>query len=155
MRGDVPPSFGGPAFRILVSDRDADPACRRIAELEIGVSGSCAEAQEEKERKRKPTAAGRAGIKGTCVVSRVPRQVRNKHHPLRPGISVNEFRKVAPNWLSLSDQKADYTASLAGQKTSRNSWVNASQPRPRSSFFLAAEGRRAQKEADAREGRVE
>src|SRR5262249_27427858 len=99
------PSFGGPAFGVLVSDRDADSACRRIAELEIGVGGSCAETQEEKERKRTPKAPGRAGVKGTCVVSRVPRQVRSKHHPLRPGISVNGFRKVAPNWLRLSDRR--------------------------------------------------
>src|SRR4029079_11246651 len=43
-------------------------------------------------------------------------------------------------------------ATLARQKTRRNSWVNASQPRPRSSFFLAAAGSRAQKRG-GREGR--
>jgi hypothetical protein len=34
--GDVPPAFGGPAFRILVADGDADAAPGVVADAEVG-----------------------------------------------------------------------------------------------------------------------
>src|SRR3569833_4392013 len=37
-RRDVPPAFGGPAFGVLVADRDADPAAGIVAEAEVGIS---------------------------------------------------------------------------------------------------------------------
>src|SRR5262249_23286201 len=34
--GDVPPALGGPAFVLLVTDRDPDPVAGIVAEAEIG-----------------------------------------------------------------------------------------------------------------------
>jgi hypothetical protein len=52
--GDIPPSLGGPAFGVLIADRDADPARGCVAELEVRVGGGGAKAGEKEKRKRRP-----------------------------------------------------------------------------------------------------
>src|SRR5262245_42239757 len=81
MRGDVPPSFRGPTLGVLIADRNADPARRGVAELEIGKGRSSSKDQEEKERHRRPESPGRARVESTGEVSRVPCQVESEHHP--------------------------------------------------------------------------
>src|SRR5262249_45621440 len=55
--GDVPPALGGPAFVLLVTDRDPDPGAGIVAEAEIGpgrLGGHCEGGHYERGPRKPP-----------------------------------------------------------------------------------------------------
>src|SRR5262245_54295557 len=107
MRGDVPPSFGRPAFRVLIADGDADPARGGVAELEIGLGRARAEGSagrgEHEDRDR--ASPGGQGCDKQALAGR-PGRRKTKHHPAsKSRLVARKYWRVASNWLRLSDRR--------------------------------------------------
>src|SRR5258708_15181247 len=62
-RGHVPPALGGPALGVLIAERDADPACRIVAETKVSRRRTVPQARQGERQRRYQ--AGAQGTRGT------------------------------------------------------------------------------------------